>query len=173
MNSLSCPSSLTSAPATFQRLMDSVLSNLLCHKVMVYVDGITAWAEHLATLDNVLRRPRAAGLQAFPSKCECGCTISQYLEHIVTREGILPDADSVKAIMQCAAPKSLTELRSWQGTGRVQYYGHYIPHLAQTTVPLYRLYRKRVQFTWSSDCHPAFEEIKGMLVRAALILQTD
>ena len=78
------PFGLTSAPATFQRLMDNMVSDLLGHKVMVYLDDIVVynktWEEHLATLDNVLHRLRAAGLQASPSKCEFGRTTIQYLK---------------------------------------------------------------------------------------------
>ena len=81
------PFGLTSAPATFQRLMDTVLSDLLWHRVMVYLDDIIGysetWQEHLATLHNVLRRLRAAGLQASPSKCEFDRATLQYLGHIV------------------------------------------------------------------------------------------
>ena len=47
------------------------------------------WQEHLATLDNVLRRLRAAGLKASPGKCEFGQTSVQYLGHIVTHASIL------------------------------------------------------------------------------------
>ena len=105
------PFGLTSAPATFQRLMDRVLSDLLWSKVMVYLDDIIiyseTWQEHLATLDEVLRRLRAAGLKASPSKCEFGKTSIQYLGHIVNREGILPDRDNVKAIMDCKPPRNL------------------------------------------------------------------
>jgi len=138
------PFGLTSAPATFQRLMDRVLSDLLWHKVMVYLDDIIiyseTWQEHLATLDEVWRQLTAAGLKASPRKCEFGRTSMQYLGHIVNREDILPDRDHVKAIMDCKPPRSLTGLRSF--VGMVQYYGNYIPHLAQIAAPLFRLYKK-------------------------------
>jgi len=39
------PFNLTSAPATFQRLMDTVLSDLLWHKVMVFLDDIIVYSE--------------------------------------------------------------------------------------------------------------------------------
>ena len=169
------PFGLTSAPATFQRLMDRVLSDLLWHKVMVYLDDIIiyseTWQEHLATLDDVLRRLRAAGLKASPGKCEFGQTSMQYLGHIVTREGILPDEGNVKAIMDCKAPRSLTELRSFYGM--VQYYGNYIPHLAEIAVPLFRLYKKGVEFAWTSECQQAFENIKLRLVSPPVLRRPD
>ena len=169
------PFGLTSAPATFQRLMDTVLSDLLWHRVMVYLDDIIVysetWHEHLATLGNVLRRLRAAGLQASPGKCEFGRATLQYLGHIVTREGILPDNDNVKAIMQCPAPRNLTELRSF--TGMVQYYNKYIPHMAQLYVPLYRLYKKNAPFYWTHECQQAFEEVKAALISPPVLRRAD
>ena len=169
------PFGLTSAPATFQRLMDTVLSNLSWSKVMVYLNDIIVysktWAEHLATLDDVLRRLRAAGLKASPNKCAFGQVRMQYLGHIVTREGILPDTDNVKAIMQCQPPRNLTELRSVNGM--VQYYGKYVPHLAELAAPFYRLYRKGVQFMWSPDCQDSFEKIKHMLSSPPVLRRPD
>ena len=90
--------------------------------------------------DEVWRQLTAAGLKASPRKCEFGRTSMQYLGHIVNREDILPDRDHVKAIMDCKPPRSLTGLRSF--VGMVQYYGNYIPHLAQIAAPLFRLYKK-------------------------------
>ena len=87
------PFGLTTAPATFQRLMDSLLGDMLWKTVMAYLDDIIVftetWEEHLIILDEVFTRLRAAGLKASPSKCELGMEQLLYLGHIVTREGIL------------------------------------------------------------------------------------
>ena len=142
---------------------------------MVYLDDIvvysSTWAEHLASLDSVLRRLKAAGLQASPGKCEFGKTEMTYLGHIVTRDGILPDRGNVQSIMDCPAPKALTELRSF--IGMVQHYGNYIPHLAHMAAPLYRLYKKGVQFVWSPACQQAFEDIKAMLISPPVLRRAD
>ena len=165
----------TTPPATFQRLMDTVLSDLLWHKVMVYLDDIIVysetWEEHLATLDEVFRRLRAADLKASPAKCKFGQTSMQYFGHIVTREGVLPDKDNVKAIMDCPAPANLSELRSF--TGMVQYYGNYISHLAKLASPLYQLYKKGVEFTWGPECQKAFEVIKHKLIASPVLHRPD
>ena len=58
------PFGLTSAPATFQRLMDTVLQGLLWQKAMVYLDDIIVynrtWEEHVVALDQVFGRLKAA-----------------------------------------------------------------------------------------------------------------
>ena len=113
------PFGLTSAPATFQRLMDTLLGDLLYKTVMVYLDDIViytkTWEEHLAMLDEVFQRLRAAGLKASPSKCEIAQEQLLYLGHMVTREGILPDPSNVQAILHAAPPVDVTGIKSFLG----------------------------------------------------------
>ena len=67
------PFGLTSAPATFQRLMEKVLHGLSWRTLLLYLDDIIVIApdfqSHLSQLREVLDRLRAAGLKLKPSKC--------------------------------------------------------------------------------------------------------
>ena len=78
--------------------------------------------------------------EASPGKCEFGQTTTRYLSHTVTQEGILINTDNMRAVMDCPAPKNLSELRSFNSV--VQYYGNYIPCLAEIAQPSYKLYQK-------------------------------
>ena len=64
------PFGLKNAPATFQRLMETVLADL---NRSVYLDDIIvtgeSFSEHVANLMQVLMRLRDAGLQLKPRKC--------------------------------------------------------------------------------------------------------
>ena len=165
------PFGITSAPATFQRCMDTVISDLLWKKVMVYLDDIIiyseTWQEHLATLAEVLRRLRSAGLKASAGKCAFGQTSMQYLRHIVTQDGVLPDESNITAIMNCRPPATLTKLRSF--VGMVQY----IPHLAHIAQPLFELYKKDVDFVWTEACQEAFETVKEKLTSPPVLRRSD
>lgn len=55
------------------------------------------------------------------------------LGHLVTREGVLPDRSNIKAILDCPAPKTRTQVRSF--VGMVQYYGDYVELLAELAAP--------------------------------------
>lgn len=159
------PFGLTSAPATFQRLMDTVLAGLLWKQVMVYLDDIIVysetWDEHIAALDEVLRRLRAAGLKASPIKCEFGTTCMQYLGHMVTRDRVMPDQTIFAAISECLPPTSVTDVRSFMGM--VQYYKEYISDLAGLAGPSYALTRKGAQLTWSPLCQKCYDTLKDRL----------
>jgi len=67
------PFGLTNAPATFQRLMECVLSGLTYEQCLIYLDDIIIFSasfdEHLHRLTNVFKALREAHLQLKLSKC--------------------------------------------------------------------------------------------------------
>ena len=68
------PFGLSNAPATFQRLMDLVLTGLHGSQCLVYLDDIVifekTFEEHLTRLRIVLGRLDQAGLTLKASKCQ-------------------------------------------------------------------------------------------------------
>lgn len=169
------PFGLTAAPAAFQRLMNTVLKGLLWEKVMVYLDDIIiyspTWEEHLATLDNVFRRLRAANLKASSAKCAIAQTEIGYLGHLVTREGILPDQGNVQAVQDSRTPRPVREVRSF--LGMANYYSQFVEGFAEIAKPLYKLAKKDEVFDWSYECQAAFDSLKEALVTAPVLRRPD
>ena len=68
------PFGLTGAPATFQRLVDTMLRGIQYTTVLAYIDDIIvigqAVEDCFSTLVEVLHRIRKAKLKLKPSKCE-------------------------------------------------------------------------------------------------------
>ena len=68
------PFGLCNGPATFQRLMDTVLSGLHWSSCLVYLDDVIVlgkcFDDHLSKLQNVFDRLRQANLKMKPTKCE-------------------------------------------------------------------------------------------------------
>ena len=68
------PFGLTSASATFERLMEQVLKGLQWKSLLLYLDDIIVYStdfdSHLVRLRMVLERFKAATLKLKPSKCE-------------------------------------------------------------------------------------------------------
>lgn len=75
------------APATFQLLMDIVLSGLNFEACLVYLDDIIifgkSWEQHLERLELVFQRLRAVNLKLKPSKCHLLRSTVGILGHIV------------------------------------------------------------------------------------------
>ncbi|XP_071476579.1 uncharacterized protein [Diadema antillarum] len=94
------PFGLVNAPATFSRVMRKLLAGM--KHVTNYLDDILihtrTWEEHLDTLRELLRRLRAAGLTARPSKCQLGCKQVEFLGHLVQHGKVQPMLDKVEKI---------------------------------------------------------------------------
>ena len=89
------PFGLTSAPSTFERLMETVLRGLHWRTLLIYLDDIIIFSsdyeEHLSRLDEVFQRLIKAGLKLKPSKCNLMKSETLYLGHIVGKDGIKPN----------------------------------------------------------------------------------
>ena len=103
------PFGLTNAPATFQRLMDKIITpdlkpNVFCYLVDIII--VTKnFEEHLKTLEIVLEKINQARLTVNLEKCEFGCSEVKYLGFVVNEKGLLVDEDKIKPILEFPTPK--------------------------------------------------------------------
>eukprot|EP00731_Ephydatia_muelleri_P001678 Em0001g1678a len=152
------PFGVASAPAIFQRAMESLLQGL--KHVAVYLDDILitgqSEADHLRTLEDVLGRLEAAGMRLKAAKCLFMQKEVEYLGHRITSEGIHPAAEKLRAIKDSPAPQNTQQLRSFLGL--INYYSKFLPHLASLLAPLYTLLVKdkecRKELILSCDASP-------------------
>lgn len=67
------PFGLCNSPATFERLMESVLAGLQWETCLVYIDDIIIFSDsiepHIDRLSDVLKRTSQAGLKISPKEC--------------------------------------------------------------------------------------------------------
>jgi hypothetical protein len=116
------PFGISSAPAIFQRKMESVLKGI--PHVCVYIDDIlitgSNHAEHLSTLQEVLSRLENHGVHLKKAKCSFLKPAVEYLGHQISAQGIQPTNSKVEAIKGAPTPKNATELRAF--LGMVSYY---------------------------------------------------
>jgi len=84
--------------------------------------GNIQFSDHLEKLELVLRRllVQRAGLKVNITKSFFARSQLEYLGYWITRNGIKPMCDKVKAIMKIAKPKNQKEVRSFIGV--VNYY---------------------------------------------------
>ena len=165
------PFGLTSAPSTFERLMEKVLRGLHWKTLLIYLDDVVVFSgtvhEHLTRLQEVFERLRQAGLKLKPSKCELFKRQVKYLGHIVSGNGVSTDPEKVEAIQNWPVPRTVTEVRAFLGmTG---YYRRFIAGYADIARPLHKLTGKKVDFTWDTDTHASFEKLKQRLVEAPIL----
>ena len=130
------PFGIASAPAIFQRAMDSILQGI--PQVLCYLDDIlitgASKEEHIGNLDKVLSRLQEYGIRVNMAKCVFLQNSVEYLGHIIDLEGLHTSPKKTKAIQEAPTPRNQQELRSFLGL--LHYYGKFIPNLATMLHPL-------------------------------------
>ncbi|GFW21873.1 retrovirus-related Pol polyprotein from transposon 412 [Trichonephila clavipes] len=86
------PFGLCNAPATFERLMETVLKGLTFEACLIYLDDVIiggrTFEEHLQNIRKVLSKLSDANLKLNPSKCKFFQKEVNYLGHIISAEGV-------------------------------------------------------------------------------------
>ena len=120
---------------------------------------------------------RRQGLRLKPSKCSFARKEVVYLGFTVSSEGVTPNQEKVKAIVDLPQPTDCKSVRRF--LGMLNFYRRHIQSLAAVARPLTALTRKdpvsggTVQFKWSPDCEKAFRELKEKLVSAPVLRPPD
>ena len=144
------PFGLCNAPATFERLMESILGDLQWHKCLVYLDDIIVFGDQFdlafENLRQVFYRLIEAKLRLKPKKCFLFRNEVEYLGHVVTDEGIKPCPKKVAAVKEWKTPTTLKQVRGFLGLA--SYYRRFIPNFSELASPLTHLTKKDVPFEW-------------------------
>ena len=167
------PFGIASAPALFQRAMDTILQGIphvICYIDDILITGSTE-EEHLRNLEEVLKRLQHHGVLLKASKCAFLQDSVEYLGHIVDKKGLHTMFQKVEAVKLAPVPKNQQDLRSFLGL--VHYYGKFIPNLASLLQPLNELLKARNVWKWSSECEQAFIAAKEKLSQAPVLAHFD
>lgn len=169
------PFGLKNAPATFQRLMDNVLSGLQGNVCFVYLDDIVIYAqsleEHKQKLNHIFTRLREAGLSLQPDKCNFFKRELTYLGHIISDEGVKPNPEKLKAVEEYPVPKNVKQIK--QFLGLVGYYRRFIKNFSELAQPFISLLRKNIPFKWESRQQINFERLKQSLLNQPILQYPD
>lgn len=169
------PFGLCNAPATFQRLMDTVLAGLQWTNCLVHLDDVIilgrTFEEHLTNLRAVFDRFCEAGLKLKPSKCALCQPEVEFLGHIVSAKGVATDPAKIDKVANWPVPRSQREVQ--QFLGLANYYRRFVHNFAEIAKPLHRLTEKTVPFQWSTQCQGAFENLKHRLISAPILAFPD
>ena len=167
------PFGVASAPAIFQRTIETILQGL--PHTCVYIDDIlvtgSTEAEHLQNLDRVLSRLKSAGIRLKKQKCAFMQPYVEYLGHQISAEGLKPAAEKVRAIVDAPTPNDITQLKSF--LGMLSYYSKFLPNMATRLAPLYALLRKQSEWQWGPVQAKAFQQAKDLLMSSDLLHHYD
>ncbi|GFS61079.1 retrovirus-related Pol polyprotein from transposon 412 [Trichonephila clavipes] len=166
------PFGLCNAPATFERLMETVLKGLTFEACLIYLDDVIiggrTFEEHLQNIRKVLSKLRDANLKLNPSKCKFFQKEVNYLGHIISAEGVRTDPEKVSAVKNWKRPENLRELRSFLGL--CTYYRKFVRGFSNITRPLHKLTESKQKFQWTKECEDSFLQLKEALTSSPILI---
>src|SRR5207253_8601128 len=152
------------APATFMRVMEDLMSDLLGRCVWVYIDDIMIYSdteeEHLEHIRNVCGRLRKGRYYASRKKSHLFADRIEVLGHVINDEGIRAAPEKIAKIEDWDTPRTKTQLQRF--LGMVNYISQFLPHHASITAPLTDL-TGSAEFVWTATHDQAFANVKALI----------
>ena len=172
---LRLPFGLSSAPEEFQRRQHQVLEGLpgvltIHDDILVYGEGETyeeASKDHDAKLHKLMERCRERNVKLNKDKMKLRLEQVPYIGHLLTSQGLKPDPDKVKAILEMPKPVDVAAVRRF--IGFVNYLSKFLPRLSEVCEPLRRLTMKDVEWHWTHDQEEAFNRLKQLVTEAPVL----
>ena len=161
---------LTNAPASFSRLLSSLLQELNGDCIVLFLDDILVYSASLEDHKHHLRRLfeilRAHKLYAKRSKCSIGVREVEFLGHLVSSKGVRTVQRLTDAVQEWPVPTNIKDVQSFLGL--CNYYRRFVLHYAAIAQPLSDLVRTKY-FEWNKPQQEAFERLKEALSSAPIL----
>jgi hypothetical protein len=156
------PFGLCNAPATFQRAVLGIFSNMVNDCMEIFMDDFTPYGtnfeEALSNLEKVLKRCKQSHLSLSTKNFHMMMREGVVLGHFISYAGIQVDPTKIQVILDIPTPSTQKEVRSF--LGHAGYYRRFIKNFSKLASPLFFLLTKYVNFRWTDDCELSFLDLK-------------
>lgn len=169
------PFGLRNAPATFQRFMDSIFSELDFCKV--YIDDILIFSnnidDHFMHLNSIFQRLVENGLSINLDKCVFCVSDLEFLGYRITVNGFQPTEERVEFFRKMTPPKTIAALRSILGL--LNFYRQFTSRAAEVLAPLQDLLKghpkknDNTAIEWTPELLKNFERVREKFVDFTLL----
>ncbi|KAL4386806.1 hypothetical protein GQ457_09G017360 [Hibiscus cannabinus] len=169
------PFGLCNAPATFQRCMLAIFSDMVEDYLEVFMDDFSVSGNTfdtcLGNLAKVLKRCEESDLVLNWEKCHFMVTEGTVLGHKISSQGIEVDKAKVEVIEKLPPPATVKGIRSF--LGHVGFYRRFIKDFSKISKLLCNLLQQNQPFLFDEDCQSAFKELKKKLISAPIVVALD
>jgi hypothetical protein len=142
------PFGLCNAPATFQRCMMSIFSDMVGETMEVFMDDLSVFGntfdDCLDNLGKVLARCEEKNLMLNWEKCHFMVSSGIVLGYILSSKGIEVDKSKIELITKLPTPKTVKDMRSF--LGHADFYRRFIERFSSIAKPLCKLLLKDTTF---------------------------
>ena len=164
---------VNSAPEKYQQIVRQVVSDI--NGVKNIADDLIVHGknneEHDRNLNRVLQRLEEKNLILNPQKCQFRMDKVVFMGRLVSKYGIGPTGEKVRAVLESSRPATPTEVRSF--LGMVGFSARFIPNFATIAEPLRAISRQGVPLVWGSEQEASFQELKQQLASAPVLAYFD
>ena len=147
------PFGLKNAPATFHRVVQSILQDFINQGVMSYLDDIIIYAKTRENNDRLLtevfRRLKLHNTWLKKDKCEFLKSENEFLGHIIDGQRVKPPSTKVKAILDYPDPSDVKGVQRFYGLAGT--FRQYIENFSVVMEPISRVLKKTKSFNWGED----------------------
>jgi hypothetical protein len=168
------PFGLSNAPSTFMHLMNQVLHPFLSQFVVVYFSDILIYSKdedtHFEHVWKVLEVLKQNELYVNLKNCIFLQKKLLFLGFVITSEGIHIDDSKVTAIKEWPTPKTITEVRSFNGLAT--FYRRFVKNFNTIMAPITECLKKG-KFQWNEAAETSFKEVKEKLSQAPVLVLPD
>ena len=84
-----------------------------------------------------------------------------FFGEVISREGVHPDPQKFKVLMDMLAPKNKKELQAFLGI--INYLGKFLPGTANVCDPLHKLTSSKVTWPWNASYQALFNKAKSLI----------
>ncbi|KAK8652396.1 hypothetical protein V6N13_061414 [Hibiscus sabdariffa] len=169
------PFGLCNAPATFQRCMTTIFSNMNEDYLEIFMDDFSTFGDNfdscLSNLEKVLTRCEESNLVLNWGKCHFMVDEGIVLGHKISSRGMEVDRAKIDVISKLPPPTTVKGIRSF--LGHAEFYRRFIENFSKITKPLCSLLEHGRQFEFDEACTKAFEILKDKLVTAPIVEAPD
>jgi len=159
------PFGLKNAGATYQRLMDRILTPMLGRNVQAYVDDMVVTSQergrHTADLEELFATIAKYRLKLNPEKCVFGVEAGKFSGFMLTERGIEANPDKCAAIIAMRSPTLVKEVQ--QLTGRMTALSRFVSAGGDNGHPYFQCLKRNNRFVWIEECETAFLKLKEYL----------
>ena len=176
---LRMPFGISVAPEEFKCKLQEKLTGLegveiLRDDLLVVGYGDTqeeADANHDENLRKLLDRAREVKLKLNSKKMNLKKPQVKFMGHVISKDGLKPDPDKVKAVENMPKPTCKKETLSLLGF--INYLAKFLPRPSEVAQPLTDLTLTNAQFIWSEQHNKAFNEVKKLVANHPVLKYYD
>ncbi|KAF4521095.1 hypothetical protein B566_EDAN009050 [Ephemera danica] len=162
-NVLRMPPGLSSAPAIFQRTLESQFGDL--EWVVIYLDDMVITAQSESQIwertRQVMARLLALGLNLRLEKYLFAVKVLPFIGYIVSVLGVKPSDEKIRPLLLARSPSNRNELQVYLGA--INYYDRFFANKSHHFHPLYLLLRAGTPWRWTVVVEQAIQFVRNTL----------